>query len=276
MWTFRRAVLGGLILATGLAAQGALGELNRTERPKLRRSLASIPMELGEWVGRDEKVDADILERAQTTEYLSRTYESWKHPGLSLRLWLNYSANGTNLRHTPEICLPSGGWSKIESQTRVLAMPLDADRSLQITRLGYGRGELVEHVGFWYYIFGEGRLENYVRRLPITSRSSHGRTTRGSSMTVEIFYTGDNDPDGKELREFARRAVQSARAHPSRWNEPTITFRDGARAEPYWNRPHETCFDHGYHRPRRVVPRRASAVQARIPRAWARAAVPAA
>ena len=72
-----------------------------------------------------------------------------------------------------------------------------------VTHLGYSQGELVEHVGFWYYIFGEGKLENYVRRLPITSRSSHGQTTRGSSMTVEVFYTGDNDPEGEALREFA-------------------------------------------------------------------------
>ena len=57
--------------------------------------------------------------------------------------------------------------------------------------------------GFWYYIFGEGKLENYVRRLPITSRSSHGRTTRGSSMTVEVFYPGETDPEGEALREFA-------------------------------------------------------------------------
>ena len=64
-------------------------------------------------------------------------------------------------------------------------------------------------MGFWYYIFGEGKLENYVRRLPITSRSSHGRTTRGSSMTVEVFYPGDNDPEGESLREFAQELVKA-------------------------------------------------------------------
>jgi hypothetical protein len=59
-------------------------------------------------------------------------------------------------------------------------------------------------VGFWYYIFGEGKLENFVRQLPITSRSSHGQTTRGSSMTVEIFYSGEHDPEGEVLRNFAQ------------------------------------------------------------------------
>jgi Protein of unknown function (DUF3485) len=204
MSKLKRVLLCGAILAIGMAAQTALATLNQTERPALRMPLSSIPLELGNWTGRDEPVDANIIERAQTTEYLNRTYESRTHAGLSLRLWINYSRYGNNLRHTPEICLPSGGWNKIESQTCVLAVPVGENLAIPITRLGYGRGELVEHVGFWYYIFGEGKLENYVRRLPITSRSSHGRTTRGSSMTVEVFYPGENDPEGEGLRNFAR------------------------------------------------------------------------
>jgi hypothetical protein len=209
MATLQRAALCGGILLFGLAAHAGLERYSRTERPPLRRPLASIPTELEGWTGRDEPVDPDIIDRAQTTEYLNRTYESRTHPGHSLRLWVNYSHEGTNLRHTPEICLPSGGWSKIESQTRTLQVRLDEVRSIPITLLGYGRGELVEHVGFWYYIFGEGKLEHYVRRLPITSRSSHGRTTHGSSMTIEVFYPGDNDPDGESLGEFARELLQA-------------------------------------------------------------------
>ncbi|MGD0039958.1 MAG: EpsI family protein [Isosphaeraceae bacterium] len=188
----------------GLAAQGELKRLNQTERPSLRRDLESIPLELGDWVGQKEDVAPDIVERAQTTAYLNRVYESRTQPGLRLTLWINYSEKGTNLRHTPEICLPSGGWTKIESQTKVLNVLAPNDKVVRITRLGYGRGELVEQVGFWYYIFGEGKLENFVRQLPITSRSSHGQTTRGSSMTVEIFYPGERDPDGDALREFAQ------------------------------------------------------------------------
>ncbi len=192
------------LLMTGLLTQAGLEHFNQTERPPLRRTLSSIPYRLGTWTGADEQVAPDVVERAQTTEYLNRVYQSREHPGLKFTLWINYSEKGTNLRHTPEICLPSGGWTKIESQTTVLTVSSGNGIPLQITRLGYSRGELVEHVGFWYYIFGEGKLENFVRKLPITSRSSHGRTTRGSSMTVEVFYPGDQDPDGDLLGDFAR------------------------------------------------------------------------
>ena len=136
-------------------------------------------MELGDWVGQDRDVAPDIVERAQTTEYLNRVYENRSHPGLRLTLWINYSRNGTNLRHTPEICLPSGGWTKIESQTKVLSVDLGKSKNVSITRLGYGQGELVKHVGFWYYIFGEGKLENFVRQLadhqPQQSRPNNPR-----------------------------------------------------------------------------------------------------
>ncbi|MDG3007592.1 EpsI family protein [Paludisphaera mucosa] len=204
MTTLKRCGLCAALLTLGLAARAGLERMDATERPPLRRPLASLPMELDGWAGRDVPVPLDVIERAQTTEYLNREYESRRRPGLKLMLWINYSEQGTNLRHTPEICLPSSGWTKIESQTRELQFPAAGGRALTCTRLGYAQGDLVKHVGFWYYIFGEGRLENFVRRLPVTSRSSHGRTTRGSSMTVEVFYPGDVDPDAVALGEFAR------------------------------------------------------------------------
>lgn len=204
MTSITRCALCGSFLAFGLAAQAGLERLNDTERPPLREPLATLPLELESWVGVDKPADPDIVERAQTTEYLNRVYENRRHPGVKFSLWINYSVYGTNLRHTPEICLPSGGWEKIESQTKVVRVPMGGGEDLTLSRLGYGQGDLVKHVGFWYYIFGEGRLENMVRRLPITSRSSHGRTTRGSSITIEVFYSGDVDPEATALSEFAR------------------------------------------------------------------------
>jgi EpsI family protein len=207
MSRFQRIVLCGGFLTSALAAQAALERVNQTERPSLLRPLATLPLVLGDWAGTDQPADPDIVERAQTTEYLNRSYQNLKRPGLKVQLWVNYSRQGTNLRHTPTICLPSGGWTNIESQTRELAIPVAGAPPVLITRLGYARSELVLHVGFWYYIFGEGKLENYVRRLPITSRSSHGRATRGSSITIEVFAPGDQDPDGEVLRTFAQKLI---------------------------------------------------------------------
>jgi len=154
-------------------------------------------------VGQDVKPDPDVLRESQADDSLHREYTSRTHPGTRLTLWVNYSRLGDNLRHSPEICLPSGGWTKVESECRVMPIARRGGTTLAVTRLGYEKGELVQGIGFWYYIFGEGRLEHFVRSLPITSRSSHGRTTRGSGMTVEVFCPGDSDPESEALKDFA-------------------------------------------------------------------------
>ena len=67
MSLFTRTLLAGAILSTGLASEAGLERLNHTVRPPLRQSLASIPLDIGDWAGWDEPVEADIVERAQTT-----------------------------------------------------------------------------------------------------------------------------------------------------------------------------------------------------------------
>jgi hypothetical protein len=191
-------------LTSGLAAQAGLEEMTKIDRPALKGRLSSLPAVLGDWVGHDLTPDPAVLRESQADDYLNREYESQSRPGVRFRLWINYSRLGNNLRHSPEICLPSGGWSKVESDCRVVPIEQPGGRPQPITRLGYAQGELVLGVGFWYYIFGEGRLERFVRGLPITSRSSHGRTTRGSGMTVEVFCPGESDPESEALADFAR------------------------------------------------------------------------
>ena len=199
----RRILLCLGLLSLGLVADVGLEFANHCDRPEPGAKLATIPMSLGRWVGRDEPVAPDIIERAQTDDWINRVYEDPSQPGRTLTLWMNYSRTGLNMRHSPEVCLPSGGWTKIESATRILQVASPGGQTIPVTRLGYGQAELVQGIGFWYYIFGEGPVERWVRRLPITSRSSHGRTTRGSGLTVEVFCPGDVDPDGEALIEFA-------------------------------------------------------------------------
>lgn len=203
----RRVAICTGVLAAALAAEAGLEAMTAIDRPALRAALATLPNELGDWVGRDVPLDPQILKESQADDYLNRVYEDRRRPGRRLWLWVNYSRVGDNLRHSPEVCLPSGGWAKVESQCKVMAVRAGDGRKFPVTLLGYAQGELVQNVGFWYYIFGEGRLEQYVRGLPITSRSSHGRTTRGSGMTVEVFCPGSTDPDGEALRDFSERLL---------------------------------------------------------------------
>ena len=205
-----RVIVCTTVLLAAVFAQAGLEAMTAIDRPALRAPLAIVPLALGDWVGQDEPVDPVIVEKAQTDEYLNRVYEDSRHPGRRVWLWVNYSRKGNNLRHSPKVCLPSGGWAEVESLSKVVSIPTGGGKPpFPVSRLGYAQGELVQSVGFWYYIFGEGNIEQYVRGLPISNRSSHGRTTRGSSLTVEVFCPGATDPDGEALADFAGRLLSA-------------------------------------------------------------------
>ena len=204
MTTPRRLAIGLTILSLGLVSEAAVERATRTERPRLNGGLDAIPMTIGDWRGRDEPVDPEIARESQATEYLNRVYALRSRPGVQVWLWINYSLRGLNLRHSPAVCLPSGGWVESESMSRALTVRRPGGGTQEISLLGYEKGELVQRIGFWYDIYGEGRLEQFVRGLPIASRSSHGRTTRGSGLTVEVFYPGDAGPTEAEFLDFAQ------------------------------------------------------------------------
>jgi Protein of unknown function (DUF3485) len=202
-----RAILGCLILTAGLGADRGVERATDTARPPLIEPLSSIPMTLGDWIGRDEPIDPKILKESQATECLSRSYVNVHRPDCRVDLWMNYSDRGLNMRHSPEVCLPAGGWTKLESMSRIVPLSREDGTEMNAMLLGYESGELVQRIGFWYYIFGESRIERFVRTLPISSRSSHGRTTRGSGLTVEIFFGSDSSVDEEGVRDFATRLI---------------------------------------------------------------------
>ena len=156
MTVTRRAAIGLAILSLGLASESAVERATRTERPPLKRSLASIPLSIGSWDGQDEPIDPEIERESQATEFLNRVYTLRTRPGVQVWLWINYSERGLNLRHSPAVCLPSGGWGLSESMSRVLSVRGPGGQPQRISLLGYEKGELVQRIGFWYDIYGEG------------------------------------------------------------------------------------------------------------------------
>jgi len=202
-----RVILTLGFLGLGLAAHAAMERAASIERPLLKKSLADLPMVIGDWHGRDEPIASEIVEEAQTDDYVNRIYEHAKYPGQRVSLWINYSVKGLNLRHSPEVCLPSGGWSRVESLNDTVTLDDPAGRQVPISVLAYSKDSTIQRIGFWYYIFGEGSIHKAIRGLPITSRSSHGRTTRGSSMTIEIFRPQDEERQ-ELLADFAQSLVK--------------------------------------------------------------------
>lgn len=198
-----RAIIGLGILVCGLTAQAALERATATERPVLEEVAEDAthdPWRLDRPGCGDGRGDppADAGRRFPQSG-IQESPASRMLVEIVDQLFLDGAQPASFARSL--LAVGGLGEERVQSVVKQVARP--GGNPTRIMCLGYSQGDMVQGVGFWYYIFGEGSVERYVRQLPITSRSSHGRTTRGSGLTVEVFGLVSTDPDGEALVEFA-------------------------------------------------------------------------
>ena len=106
----RAAIVIVMLVATHLYTASA-----DREAPVPREPLAAIPMQIGQWTGRDAPPFADdVLEQLGADEYVNRTYVG--RAGVPIGLYVGYYASqrqGDTI-HSPRNCLPGAGWQPVE------------------------------------------------------------------------------------------------------------------------------------------------------------------
>lgn len=84
--------------------------------------LSSLPQVIGEWHGEDVSLSDGVLRIAGNDDYVSRVYRNVV-TGESVSLYIGYTAHPrTMLRHRPDVCYPSAGWSPAGVTTTVLTL----------------------------------------------------------------------------------------------------------------------------------------------------------
>ena len=154
-----------VVAATLLGASLYLGYASRAEELPPRESLATLPMQVEDWVGRREPdLPRDILAVLGADDYVIRSYsrvpqgtDAARASGavLPLSLYIGYHSSqrqGDTL-HSPLNCLPGAGWQPVEvgrTTVRVRSAP-GADASpIEINRVVIAKGLDRQLVLYWY------------------------------------------------------------------------------------------------------------------------------
>ena len=168
-WNARVAVVALLLASAGLFQHMRTGNVAAPPRT----SLASFPLQLGEWVGTDIPIAPIILNKLDRGEFLQREYQD-QTKGSGVSLYVAYFPNqrAGRRRHLPEDCLAGSGWSTVESGTTILDLPgytpfranrylitKGSDRQLVLFWFwGRGRGIASEDWADFYLVFDSFRL----------------------------------------------------------------------------------------------------------------------
>lgn len=196
-----------LVLAGSLALFGAgyralatYLEMEPNHIVMARGTLATLPLRVGAWEGRELPIEEAIVQRTDTDDHLSRTYT--RDGGRdAVTVFVGYGVRARDLQpHRPDICYPSAGWTLRGTERVELALANAGTipaQQYEFFRGGFDRSQVVV-LGFYIV---DGQFSHDVSLL-------RSRAWRGSAGVKYVAQVQISAASGT-LR--AERAVQNVR-----------------------------------------------------------------
>jgi exosortase D (VPLPA-CTERM-specific) len=177
-----------LIFAAGLAWQAIPG---RATVAIDRQPLALFPMEIEGWKGRTARLEPDIARVLGADDYLVANYVS--NTGQQIDLLMTYyksQTEGSGI-HSPQVCLPGGGWEV--SQWRQKQLQIPGETPLGVNRAIIQKGLERQLVYYWFEMRGTTTTNDYVAKLlSLRDTIAKGRSDGGLVRLVTPIATSES------------------------------------------------------------------------------------
>lgn len=186
-----RIALGMLLAALGIS----LALSNRTETIPAHQTLASFPLVLGDWRGREGAISPEELGKLRLTDYTMINYTSEMH--LPVQIYVAYydsQRKGASV-HSPRACLPGGGWRIYSHDVAEVADVGPQGEALPVNRTLIGMGESRMMVYYWFMQRGRNITNEYLVKWFIFQDGITMRRTDGALVRLMVPL-----PDTTEAR----------------------------------------------------------------------------
>lgn len=160
-------------LATGaavtLAASLAWTTYGGIEARKIERMPFSLfPRQIGEWSGVTTRLDADIEDVLAATDYLVANYVSPNHAApVSLFSAFYETQNEGEGIHSPQACLPAGGWEIAEFGQKTVDMSGTPYGTFEVNRAIITKGGERQLVYYWFEQRGKRMTNDFHAKLSV-------------------------------------------------------------------------------------------------------------
>ncbi len=133
---------------------------------KIRGDLKSFPLEFSRWQGRSEPVDPEIIVQSGAEEAFSGVYGNDEYGAVSLYLGYRSTAflSSGNFFHSPTVCLPSSGWTDLETSTHTIENVPRFNR-LVVTEMVIANAGARQLVYFWFQTKDQATPDKNVNRF---------------------------------------------------------------------------------------------------------------
>ena len=139
----RALLAAAIIVAAGIYASGA----SAPERLPSRETLATTPVSLLGWEGRDVALDDDVLVQLGVDDYINRRYMAADAPPVALYVGYYASQRQGDTIHSPQNCLPGAGWRPVSAERTTVDL---GGRTIPVNRFIIQKGLDRQAVFYWY------------------------------------------------------------------------------------------------------------------------------
>lgn len=188
------------LMMTGLASGAVYFSPKPSGVDLQREPLFLFPTTIGGWdAGAPEKLEPNIEAVLKADDYLLVGYSSAEQP-TSVNLfiaWYRKQTEGSGI-HSPEVCVPAGGWemSEIEVETVAVQLSSGTETLVPVNRAIIRKGLSKQLVYYWFEQRGRRLTSDYLSKaVTVVDAMTIGRTDGGLVRLVTPIASGENESD---------------------------------------------------------------------------------
>ena len=163
--------------------------------PIARENFALFPRSLATWQGTQFKLDADIERVLGADDYVNATYSAPDHqiPVNFFSAFYHKQTEGQGI-HSPEVCLPVGGWEIFTFDTHQVSFPDTLYGTFEVNRAVIQKGLQKQLVYYWFEQRGRRMTNDFSAKMTVLY---DGFTIGRSDGAMVRFVTpiGENETD---------------------------------------------------------------------------------
>jgi len=204
----------GLIVAalSSLAVVAAFVLTPAPPRVEVERdSFILFPRDIGGWSGQPEQLTPDIEAVLGATDYINATYAAPGEAGYVniFSAWYETLTEGAGL-HSPEVCLPVGGWEVFSIDPTPVSMPGTVYGDFNVNRAVIQKGLSKQLVYYWFEQRGKRMTNDYLAKGSVVWDSlTKGRTDGALVRFVTAIGPGETEADAEaRMQRFMALALE--------------------------------------------------------------------
>ena len=163
--------------------------------PVSRASFSGFPLTLGEWSGNRSYLDPDIEKTLGADDYINATYRA---PGEAAPVnffsaFYRSQTEGEGI-HSPEVCLPAGGWEIFRFGQQVVDFPQTPYGRFELNRAVIQKGLDKQLVYYWFEQRGKRITNDFAAKISVLKDSLLTGRSDGGIVRFVTPIEGDGGP----------------------------------------------------------------------------------